>query len=280
MGKKLGYMALLRNLRNIFTSIKDLETEETQESCADAVFEQLVDEYAIKKSLVFPYQIYSSYKALADSGINRFDLMEALSKAFRISTNNMPKLNGENVIMLDVSGSMDNRISGKSTITIKEAGAVYAAAIFMANKDTKIIKFGTSARIAKVNLNSNVFDMVKQIAANDNLGYGTDISKAFEKLRYSCDRIFLISDMQIMEPADHWYYAECDGRESYNEYVGWYGRCKMYSFDLGNYSTQVANPMDGDVSLFTSLSSKVFDFIKLKEDNIDIIDYINSNYAY
>ena len=54
----------------------------------------------------------------------------------------------------------------------------------------------------------------------------------------------------------------------------------MYSFDLGNYHTQVANHKNPNVHLFTTLSSKVFDFIELKDSNVNIVDYINENYSY
>lgn len=278
MSGKLGYLALLRNLRNLFNSIEYIDSGK-QSEYSDAIFKQLTNETAIKKSLVFPYQIYSSYKALSDAGITRFDIMDALSDAFIISVQNMPKLDGNNVIMLDVSGSMDSLISKNSSITIKEAGAVYAAAIYYMNPDnTTIIKFGTNGKIAKLSRNANVFDLVNKIESNDGLGYGTDITSAFNKLTWSCDRIFLVSDMQIMSSRSYW--GNCDGTKTYNKYVGKYGDCKMYSFDLGNYHTQVANPNNPNVHLFTTLSSKVFDFIELKESNVNIVDYINENYSY
>lgn len=278
MSGSLGYLALLRNLRNIFDAVEHLDAEKYDEY-TKAVFSQLTNEQAIRKSLVFPYQIYSAYKALHDANVTRLDLMCALSDAFVISVKNMPKLDGNNVIMLDVSGSMSDRISAKSSITIKEAGAVYAAAIFYMNPDnTTIIKFGTDAKVAKPNRNANVFDLVNYIQDNENLGYGTQIDSAFRKLKWSCDRIFLISDMQIMGNNSYW--GDCDGTKTYNEYVGRYGSCKMYSFDLGNYHTQVANHKNPNVHLFTTLSSKVFDFIELKESNVNIVDYINENYSY
>ena len=276
MSGSLGYLALLRNLRNIFDAIEYLDAEKYSEY-TKAVFSQLTNEQAIRKSLVFPYQIYSAYKALHDANVTRLDIMYALSDAFVISVKNMPKLDGNNVIMLDVSGSMGDRISKNSSITIKEAGAVYAAAIYHMNPDnTTIIKFGTCAEVAKPNRNANVFDLVNYIQDNENLGYGTQIDSAFNELNWSCDRIFLISDMQIMGSTSYW----SDGTKPYNEYVGRYVSCKMYSFDLGNYHTQVANHKNPNVHLFTTLSSKVFDFIELKESNVNIVDYINENYSY
>lgn len=278
MSGDLGYLALLRNLRNIFNSVEYIDAE-YQNDYIKSVLSQIVNEQAIRKSLVFPYQIYSAYKALYDAGLTRLDLMTALSDAFVISVQNMPKLDGRNVIMLDVSGSMECQISENSSITIKEAGAVYAAAIYYMNPDnTTIIKFGTDAKVVKPNRNANVFYLVEYIEYNDDLGYGTDIEPAFNQLTWPCDRIFLISDMQLMTSRSHW--ISTKGISTYNDYVGKYGDCKMYSFDLGNYHTQVANPKNPNVHLFTALSSKVFDFIELKESDVDIVKYINENYYY
>ena len=99
---KLGYLALLRNLNNILnamsiTGIDDLLLIE------DKIVSKLTDEASIKKSLVFPYQIYCAYKNMK---AHPFMIDNALDKAFRIACGNMEKFEGKSVIMLDVSGSM------------------------------------------------------------------------------------------------------------------------------------------------------------------------------
>lgn len=270
---KLGYLALIRNLRNILNSGVENDWIEKY------LYPQLKDEAAIHKSMVFPYQIYSAYKNMENH--NPFVVL-GLEKAFHIAIDNMPKLEGNTVIMLDVSGSMDSRISAKSDITIKEAGAVYAACILLTSENSDIIKFGTTAAKYGFKKNDNIFDQIKRMQNNDGLGYGTNIGPAYSLINDKYDRIILISDMQIMNNSNRWAYWDDtkEGPTCYQTYCKQYGRTPIYSFDLGNYATQTDNPNNPDVYLFTSLSEKILKFISLLEDGENLVDYINENYDY
>lgn len=269
----LGYLAAIRNIRNIITECSN-DIDVTRTLCA-----LLENENAILKSKIMPYQIYSAYKALGHYN-TRLDIQVALENAFKIATKNMKPLEGTTAILLDVSGSMDSHVSDNSQITLKECGAVYAMAILLANPQTKIVKFGNEAKTFMYNNCRSIFSNIDAIVANDNCGYGTDITPAFFKLTQHYDRIFIISDMQIMDTSRSWFYGTRNSVKTYDEYVKKYGRCKCYSFDLANYRGQAANAKNPDVKLFTTLSSKVFDFIDLYEQGGNLVDYINENYSY
>lgn len=271
---RLGYMALIRNLRNIL-SVEGL----TQEWIDKYLVPLLVNEEAIRKSMVFPYQIYCAYKNLS---VRNWQVVAALDKAFRVAIGNMPELPGKTVIMLDVSGSMEDPISRHSDMTIKEVGAVYAAALYVGSPESKFIKFGNQAIFASYNRLNNVFDIINEMQKNDNCGYGTDIASAFEILKMSCDRIFLVSDMQTISNNSRGYWMG-DRRTSYDiyrDYCNHYKATRLYSFDLGDYKTQIANPNDPNVFLLTALNDKVFDFIELAEKGVNLVDYINEKYSY
>lgn len=274
---KLGYLALLRNLNNILdamsiTGIDGLLLIE------DKIVSKLTDEASIKKSLVFPYQIYCAYKNIKT---HPFMIDEALDKAFRIACGNMEKFEGKSVIMLDISGSMEDRISSHSNITIKEVGACYAAALYI-SQDCDFVKFGTDAKSCSYNKIDNVFNIISNMCEEDNCGYGTHIGVAFAKLNKHYDRIFIVSDMQVMkEVPPRWHYSQLvDGPASYNDYCKEYGDTKCYSFDLGNYKTQCANPNNRNVHLVTALNDDVFKFLHLLENNQSIVDYIQKNFSY
>ena len=149
---KLGYLALLRNLNNILNAISITGIDGLL-LIEDKIVSKLTDEASIKKSLVFPYQIYCAYKNMK---AHPFMIDNALDKAFRIACGNMEKFEGKSVIMLDISGSMENRISSRSNITIKEAGACYAAALYI-SQDCDFVKFGTDAKSCSYNKIDNVF---------------------------------------------------------------------------------------------------------------------------
>ena len=270
---KLGYLALIRNLRNIVNSSPDADWIEKY------LVPQIENEAAIKKSLVFPYQIYCSWK---NYGIRNFSIDAALDRAFRIACGNMPKMDGRTVIILDVSGSMENKLSSNSQLTLKEVGAVYAAAMFV-NCNADFIKFGNEAKKLKLNKLDSIFNLVEKMYANDNCGYGTDIVPAFRLMNEKYDRIFLVSDMQIMSKnGSGWYWGNrSDGVETYNEYCKTY-KCHshMYSFDLANYSTQVENPNNPRIHLLTALNDTLFKMLPYIENGNSLVDYINNNFSY
>lgn len=270
---KLGYLALIRNLRNI------LNSGVTNAWIEDYLYPQLKDETAIRKSMVFPYQIYSAYKNME---YHNSLVVLGLEKAFQIAIKNMPELEGDTVILLDISGSMTSPISYRSNITIREAGAVYAACIALASENSDIIRFGTHAAKYDFKKNDNIFDQIAEMDCEGRLGCGTEIEPAYELIDRKYDRIILISDMQIMDNGrSYWsWYKSKSGNTCYQEYCKRYGRTPIYSFDLGNYRTQTDNPNNPDVYLCTSLSEKTLKFISLLESGENLVDYINENYDY
>lgn len=268
--KKLGYLALIRNLRNI------LSCNVSQRWIDNTLVPQIENEYAIRKSMIFPYQIYCAYQNIETHNIA---VVYALSNAFRIAlVNNMPTLQGKSVVLLDVSGSMNTPISKNSKITIREVGAVYAICIMLTSEDSDFIKFGSNAKKHKINRLNNIFEEIDRMQANDDLGFGTEIEPAYYLIDKKYDRIILISDMQIMNGVN-WCYGR-SGKTCYQEYCKQFGRTPIYSFDLGNYHTQTDNPNNPDVHLCTSLSEKTLKFINFLEDGKSLVDYINDNYDY
>ena len=265
-GGKLGYLALIRNLNNI------LAANVSEDWVERYLVPQLTNKDKIHKSLVFPYQIYTAYKNLKVREVNT---VFALNKAFRTSVDNIPGLDGRSLVVLDVSSSMEDRVSGNSNMTIKEVCACYAAAIYLANPDSDFIKFGTEAKFCSYSRLNNVFDIIEKMQHNSGCGYGTNIVPVFLMLKKHYDRIFLFSDMQVM--SDNRYYSRSvAAQDAMKEYFNDYGRTKIYSIDMGNYQTQIANPMQGDLTLLTGFSDKVFKFISLMESGVSMIDYINS----
>lgn len=264
---KLGYLALIRNLNNI------LNAGVNEDWIVSYLLPQLTNADKIHKSLVFPYQIYTAYKNLEVREVNT---CFALDKAFRESVKNVPGLDGTSLVILDVSGSMEDPISSRSNMTIKEVCACYAAAIYLSNPSSEFIKFGSDAKQCHYNRLDSVFTLIKKMQENDDCGYGTDIISVWEMLDQHYDRIFLFSDMQVMIPSWWCYTKGTSAIDAMNDYMRHYGRTHVYSVDAGNYSTQISNPLRGDLTLLTGFSDKVFSFIKLLEDGENLIDYINS----
>lgn len=268
--KKLGYLALIRNINNLFKENVDKHWIQT------ILCPQLTNPTTIKKSLVFPYQIYTTYKNL---NAHNFDVDHALDEAFIIACGNMPKLNGKSLVMLDVSGSMDDKYGDNSILSIKQAGACYAAALCF-NSHCDFVKFGNNAKRLEYFCAENAFGLIDKMCENDNCGYGTDISSAFKMIaNKKYDRIFLISDMQTITTSVTWVYS-VPGIDTYNKYCAKNGRTLLYSFDLGNYRSQVVNPNNPNVHLMTTLNDHVFKMLKYIESGGNLYNYINDNFNF
>ena len=268
--QKLGYMALIRNLNNIL-AIPDIDNQWIK----DILVPQIIDESNIRRSLMFPYRFYTAYCNLK---IQNPYVIEALGEAFAIAAvHNAPQLEDASVIILDVSGSMDSFISSNSNVTIKEVGACFAIALWLANPACSIIKFGNRAKfMTNLSRIENPFILIDRLCSNDNCGYGTEIVPAFELLDLEIHsdaykRIFIISDMQVMDDNSYWNY-QGSAVKNYHRY---FGMKPCYSFDLGNYHTQILSPQD-HIRYVTSLNDQVFKFIGLLESGINLVDYINT----
>jgi 60 kDa SS-A/Ro ribonucleoprotein len=84
---KLGYLALLRNIRNIAEQAPELEAD---------VVKALTNRERIKKSLVMPFQILVAMEALeASSVVEKRKLLNALTDAIDISLDNVPRFEGK-----------------------------------------------------------------------------------------------------------------------------------------------------------------------------------------
>lgn len=269
---RLGYLALLRNLRNICAC-----SFATPGWLSEFVSPQLIDSVKIKRSLVFPYQIYFAYKAM--EGSMPLPILTALNTAFTIAVGNMPELAGTSVVILDVSGSMNSPISPMSDMTIKEVGAVYAAAIYLGNPHVDFYKFGSEAKKRDYARNMMPFDLIKAMQDEEGCGYSTKIVKVFEKLDVHYDRMFVISDMQVMDISSAYHWEDRDVDVAYKRYRREFGDSRIYSYDLGNYSTQLTKPADDSIRYITALNDNVMKFIGLLEQGVSVVDYINDSYA-
>ena len=280
---KMGYLMLIRNLNHIWYLLND------EPEIIDKVCEMLANEKAVINSKVFPYQIYSAYKNYAKktNDVHSGLIDTALARAFRYSCANVPHIDGKVALVLDVSGSMWSPISGHSDITISEAGACMCAALHIMNPEADVYKFANECAMFNYPAGANVFDMIKTMIKNygyQNLGGGTIIGSFYDKVidnKLKYDSVFIFSDMQVMDTGNsspHWLlrHYSTTSFDDFDKALG--GNYELYSFDLGNYHTQIS-PQKRNIHYFTSLSRSAFDFIQMVENHVDIKEYIEEKYA-
>jgi len=235
---KLGYFALLRNLRNII--------EQAPEVIKEAL-EQLVNEVAIKKSLVLPFRFLTAFEEiqkLNDGKIIR-DVLMALNKAVDIAVNNVPVFDGDSLVVLDVSGSM----AGKPA----EIGSLFASVLIKSN-NADFMVFSDNSQYRNVNPMDSTITIASSIRFASG---GTNFRSIFNTANKKYDRVFILSDMQ------GWIGRETPTRE-FNDYKQATGANPfIYSFDLKGYGSMQFP--ERNVICIAGFSEKVFDIIKLTE---------------
>jgi 60 kDa SS-A/Ro ribonucleoprotein len=247
--RKIGYFALLRNLRNII--------EQAPEVISHAL-ETLVNEQMIRKSLVLPFRFLTAYeqiRQLNEGQIVRAVLM-ALNKAVDISIANVPKFEGSTLVVLDESGSMSGRPA--------EIGSLFAAVLVKSN-NADFMTFDDYARYQNVNPLDSTISIAKSIKFHSG---GTNFHSIFQTANRKYDRIIILSDMQ------GWIGHDTPARE-YNAYKAATGANPfIYSFDLNPYGT-LQFPEDR-VFCLAGFSEKVFQIMGLLEkDRRALITEIN-----
>jgi len=183
---KLGYMAALKNIRNIIQSGADSET-------IDSLCELLRNERACLKSKCLPFRYVDAYNEIKLLKIDSFlikKLSLAIEEGFKISSRNIGIAeDGERVaILLDESGSM----SGKPF----NVGKSLTASMLCGLDKSNTIGYLWASEAREVSVNGSPFDFIDRTYAN---GGGTDLGSAFKKLietRTLVDKIVVFTDEQ------------------------------------------------------------------------------------
>jgi 60 kDa SS-A/Ro ribonucleoprotein len=135
LAEKAPFMNMLRNLNNYEKNgvFKD-------EELTDKVISRLRSKEQIAKSKQFPFRFFSAYKNFSGEP----DVRNALVDALDLSVENLPDM-GRTLIAVDESGSMDSPISNRSSVTIREIGNIFAAALYRRSSRSYLVPFTTEA---------------------------------------------------------------------------------------------------------------------------------------
>jgi TROVE domain len=184
---QLGYMALLRNLRNLDEAGLDDETAATLAA-------RLVDPAEVAKSRQLPFRFYSAYQAAPSLRWGH-----ALDRALQASLANVPTLSGRSLILIDTSGSMQFPMSGKSRLNRVHAAALFGLALALRNPDSVDV-YGFAYGEFKVEGLGHAKSLIKAVelfaGQVGRVGHGTDIGGAVQRQYRNQDRVFIFTDMQ------------------------------------------------------------------------------------
>lgn len=184
----MGYMALLRNLRNF-------DQAGISAPMAQRVIDKLSNPEEVARSRQLPFRFFSAYKATMN-----LRWAPALETAMGHSMRNVPPLRGRTLVVVDVSGSMSATISGKSSVARYEVGAVFASAVFAAtNGAADLVAFGTNSAQLSLPRGASPMRVADELARSNamyGLGHGTYIFDAIRRHYAGHDRVVVFTDEQ------------------------------------------------------------------------------------
>lgn len=193
----MGYMALLRNLRNF-------EQAGVSGTVLDEVAKRLADPEEVAKSRQLPFRFLAAY--FATSGVDRsygYSRQIASSNSLRFgfpleqalnhSLANVPALDGNTLVLVDRSGSMFYEQSKNTQMTFADSAALFGVALALRAKKATLVEFGSSSNEIKFSKGDSVLKLVNKFGA---LG-GTATAAALRKhFNGSYTRVVIVTDEQ------------------------------------------------------------------------------------
>ena len=192
----MGHMALLRNLRGVFTEVNDLDF------CKEYLAKLKEGVLGGKQ---FPFRYYNAYMMIEKSGCNHKALiLDALEECLDISVDNMPKLKGRTMCLSDNSGSAWGAFNSEyGKVTIAEIDNLSSVITAISSDEGYVGKFGDELKEISIRKRNGILSQAKSISnkgCND-VGGSTEggiwkfFNKAIENKEH-WDNIFIYSDQQ------------------------------------------------------------------------------------
>ncbi|ROS42418.1 TROVE domain-containing protein [Amycolatopsis thermoflava] len=175
----MGYMALLRNVRNF-------DEAGIPDEVADRVAARLADPGQVARSRQFPFRFLSAYRSARSS---RWDA--ALERALDASLANVPSLPGRTLILIDRSASMwmcDRR----SAVTFADQAAVFGCALAVRAEKPTVVVFGWDSREVEVPRDGALLPFVESL----DMFSATNTAAAVRRHYRRHDRVVLLTDEQ------------------------------------------------------------------------------------
>lgn len=266
---KMGYMALLRNLRNLLKV--DVGGEVIEKVAA-----RLESQNEVLRSKQLPFRFYSAAAALENvSSPYAPRLLAALDRALAFSAQNVGFIKADEPIafICDVSGSMSSPISGRSDVEMADVGAVLAAVAMEKASYFATIAFASSFKHLQFSSNDGPLTKARKIR-NENLGGGTELHPVFEALianKAQYKKVCVFTDMQVAN-----FYPHGSIARLWKEYVAQCPDAKLYVFNLAGYGMSFGSQGDKSMIEVSGWSDKVFDMLEYVDNGQKFFDAINS----
>lgn len=236
----LPHMALLRNLRGIFSELE--ETKENKVLCQRILLRLL---HGVPEGKQFPYRYYVAYNAIKEASIvYKTYVLDALEKCLQASLANLPKLKGKMMILSDNSGSAWGTLTTEyGSVKVAEIGNLSAVLTALSSDEGYVGVFGDDLKIVPILKTRSILDNLEKVnEAGKQVGYGTEngiwlfLYKSIMNEEH-WDHLFIYSDMQAGRGE---LYCTEEGTKTYNLFKAKYALKGMRYEDHVNVLELVA----------------------------------------
>jgi hypothetical protein len=243
----MGYMALLRNLRNFSEAGIDTSHE-------SYVFDKIRDPEEVAKSRQFPIRFYTAYKAFESVTWGA-----ALEMALQASVRNVPSFAGRTLILVDCSGSMQPSWGGQRGSTSRmELATLFGSALALRAERADLIAYGSGSKRVGFRKSDSVLRLMQKFG---DMG-GTETWQSVERHYTDQDRIVILTDEQAFAKTQRvWGRYDDVDPSSWDNYP-----CPIYTFNLAGYEAGHAPSGEKGRYTFGGLTDAGFRMIAALDD--------------
>ena len=237
----MGYMALLRNLRNF-------DEAGVSDAVAASVAAKLSDPAEVAASRQLPFRFLSAYRA-----VHSLRWSWALEQAVGHSLGRVPVLDGRTLILVDTSGSMNSGFSRDGTLRRWDAATLFGIALAKRAKDADLVSFSDGVRPFELKRAESVLGALHRWKGGGwFLNGGTNTAASLRASYDRHDRVVIVTDEQAT-----------------NDRIGVTGSVPaavpMYTWNLAGYRVGHAPSGAAKRHTFGGLSDQAFAMIPLLE---------------
>ena len=268
--RKLGYMAMMRNLRNM------LQADVSLPQIMD-VANRLSNAEQVANSKQLPFRYLSAYREIEQvNSVHIPMLMNALEAAVKCSAANIEGFDENTRVLLasDVSGSMRHPVSPRSTVENYDIGILLSMLLRSRCKQVVSGIFGEDWKVVNMP-NDNILIATREMQRLGNtVGYSTNGYKVINWLidnNMMMDKVMMFTDMQMWDSSGNDNHIEA----SWKKYKRVAPNAKLYLFDLSGYGQLPLRLIEPDVYLIAGWSDRVFDVLSAIDRGNDALEVIN-----
>ena len=266
---KLGYMALLRNLRNILQA-------KVSRAHIEKVATIISDPEKVAKSKQMPFRFLAAYKELMCVKSSFTSLMlAALENAVKASVVNLKGfgIDTDVLVAADVSSSMFHTVSAKSSVMLYDIGILLSMLLKSKCKSVVSGMFGNTWKVLNLPAENILANTIEMKRREGEVGYSTNGHTVIEYLLENdikMDKVMIFTDLQMWDSGFHRLHIE----KSWDEYRKKYPEAKLYLFDLNGYGQTPIRQTEKNVHLIAGWSEKIFDVLDAIENGEDALAVI------